>query len=73
MIREIRNCRRHVFFLAIIVIQGISDKFYSIQELSGIFMEFSSRDIKEWYKIEQRMRGERPELPRVWLEYLSKV
>jgi len=27
----------------------------------------------EWYKIEQWMRGERPELPRVWSEYLSKV
>jgi len=35
------------FLLAIIIIQGIPDIFYSIQELSGIFMEFSSRDIKE--------------------------
>jgi hypothetical protein len=43
------------FFLAIIIIQGISDIFYSIQELSGIFMEFSSRDIKKWYRI--RIKG----------------
>jgi len=27
----------------------------------------------EWYEIEQWMRGERPDLPRVWLEFLSKV
>jgi len=27
----------------------------------------------EWYKIEQWMRGERPELPQVWSEYLSRV
>jgi hypothetical protein len=33
-----------MLLLAIIIIQGISDIFYSIQELSGIFMEFSSRD-----------------------------
>jgi hypothetical protein len=27
----------------------------------------------EWYKIGQWMRGERPELPQVWSEYLSRV
>src|ERR1700674_790492 len=27
----------------------------------------------EWYKIEQWMRGERPDLPQVWSEFLSKV
>jgi hypothetical protein len=27
----------------------------------------------EWYKIEQWKRGERPDLPQVWSEYLSKV
>jgi len=27
----------------------------------------------EWYKIEQWMRGERPEFAWVWLEFLSKV
>ena len=37
--------------LAIIIIQSILDIFYSIQELSGIFMEFSSRDIKKWIRI----------------------
>jgi hypothetical protein len=34
-----------------IIIQGISDIFQSIQELSGILMEFSSRDIKKWIRI----------------------
>jgi len=27
----------------------------------------------EWYKIDQWMRGQRPELPRVWSEFLSNV
>jgi len=33
-----------------IIIQGISDIFYSIQELSGIFMEFPSGDIKKQHR-----------------------
>jgi hypothetical protein len=45
------------FFLAIIIIQGISDIFYSIQELSGIFMEISSRDIKKQHR--NRIKGKR--------------
>jgi len=39
------------FLLAIIIIQDISDIFYSIQELSGNFVEFSSGDIKKWIRI----------------------
>jgi len=34
-----------IFHLPIIIIQSISDIFYSIQEFSGIFMGFSSREI----------------------------
>jgi len=45
------------FFLEIIIIQGISDIFYSIQELSGIFMEISSQDIKKWYRIRIKEKG----------------
>jgi len=46
-----------MLFLAIIIIQGISDIFYNIQELFGIFMEFSSRDIKKWYRIRIKGKG----------------
>jgi len=27
----------------------------------------------EWYKIEQWMRGERPELPGLWAEFLERA
>jgi hypothetical protein len=45
------------FFLAITIIQGISDLFYSIQELSKNFVEFSSRDIKKWIRIKIKGKG----------------
>jgi hypothetical protein len=32
-------------------------RIYSIQELSGIFVEFSSRDIKKWYRIRIKGKG----------------
>ena len=51
MIRKNQKLQKTSFLLAIIIIQGISDIFYSIQELSGIFMEFSSRDIKKYHRI----------------------
>jgi hypothetical protein len=57
IIRKNQKLQKTCFLLAIVIIQGISDIFYSIQELSGIFMEFSSRDIKKWYRIRIKGKG----------------
>jgi len=46
MIRKNQKLQKTCRLLAIIIIQNIADTFYSIQELSGIFMEFYSRDTK---------------------------
>jgi hypothetical protein len=47
MIRKNYKLQESCFFLAIIIIQGISYIFHSTQELSRIFVEFTSTDIKK--------------------------